>query len=110
MPLQIALWDDGFATVGTVRSNRLKGCALPKESDMKKKGRGSTIYNHTLCGEVDLNVVRWFDNKAVTLLSTYTAVEPVKKVRRFDKKKRGNGVHVHPSSVNTTSLWVGWTC
>ena len=35
---------------------------------------------------VELRAVKWFDNRGVTLLSTYESVEPTKNVERFDKK------------------------
>ena len=40
----------------------------------KRKGRGV--------------LVRWFDNKAVHLVSSYAGVEPVGKVRRYDPSLR----------------------
>ena len=54
---------DGFWTVGTIRQDRMRGCKLISEKELKNEGRGS--YD----GLVDLNsgivIVRWFDNKTV---------------------------------------------
>lgn len=35
-----------------------------------------------------VNVLKWVDNKSVTMLSTYAAIEPEKQVKRFDKKQK----------------------
>lgn len=72
--------------VGTVRMNRLKGCDLKSEKDLKVEGRGSTDY------KVELNsgviAVRWYDNRCVDLVSNYVGVDPVREVRRYDKKAK----------------------
>ena len=61
--LLLRLKMDGFWTVGTIRQDRMCGCKLISEKELKNKGRGS--YD----GSVDLNsgivIVRWFDNKTV---------------------------------------------
>ena len=74
---------DGFWTVGTIRQDRTRGCKLKSEKELKKEGRVS--YD----GSVDLNsgivIVRWFDNKAVQLISKYIVIEPIDKVERRSK-------------------------
>ncbi|KAH8037124.1 hypothetical protein HPB51_008729 [Rhipicephalus microplus] len=41
--LQVVLKKVGISSVGTVREARLKGCKLPSDKDLKKKGRGSYV-------------------------------------------------------------------
>ncbi|KAL3217213.1 hypothetical protein MRX96_006114 [Rhipicephalus microplus] len=43
MDLQVVLKKVGISSVGTVREARLKGCKLPSDKDLKKKGRGSYV-------------------------------------------------------------------
>ena len=78
----------GIACLGTVRANRLPGCELPPDATMKKNGRGSMISKTTTVDGTELRTIRWYDNKAVTLLTTYAAVSPTVKLRRWDKKER----------------------
>ena len=75
-----------IATVGTVKSNRLYNCKLSDDKSIKKNGRGSTEIWVSSVDNVELRAVKWFDNRGVTLLSTYKLVEPTKNVERFDKK------------------------
>lgn len=60
------LLDRSIYFVGTVRTNRSQDCTLPVDKDMKRRGRGSSV---SLVDSTEkFGVVRWFDNKSVTLL------------------------------------------
>jgi hypothetical protein len=98
--LQTTLWKQGIACVGTVRGNRLPGCKLPEDKVMRKKGRGTMELQTATIQGVELRAVKWFDNRGVTLLSPYAAIEPVTTVQRFDRKA-GNHVQVVCPSVIT---------
>ena len=67
LPLVNILKERGIFYTGTVRMNRLKGCSLSSEADLKKTGRGSLDY------KVEVNsgivAVRWYDNRTVDLVS-----------------------------------------
>ncbi len=73
LELCIDLKDLGILSTATIRSNRLAGCPLKSESELKKDGRGSVSY------QTDLNsgiaATRWFDNKCFQLVSTHIGVE-----------------------------------
>lgn len=75
----------GIFALGTVRNNRLRGAenVLTSEKMLKKKERGS--YSQVVCNNNKLAVVRWNDNKCVTLISSYTDSEPVQKIKRYSK-------------------------
>lgn len=83
VPLLIKLKEQGMEYTGTVRKNRLPGCALEDEKAMKKRGRGA--FDHRVEETHNIAAVRWFDNRAVSLLSTRTAVEPVTEATRWNK-------------------------
>ena len=103
--LEKSLHEQGIATVGTVRSNRLYNCKLSDDKSMKKKGRGSTEIWVSSVDNVELRAVKWFDNSSVTLFSTYESVEPTKNVGRFDKK---SSKYVNGSCpLNLPSIY-GW--
>lgn len=72
--------------VGTVRVNRLKGCPLQNEKELKKVGRGA--FDEVVDLTSGAVAVRWFDNRTVDLLSTYVGAEPTVDVQRYDKKQK----------------------
>ncbi|GFO07480.1 PiggyBac transposable element-derived protein 4 [Plakobranchus ocellatus] len=73
----------GFWFVGTVRENSLKGCnlKLKGEKALKKDKRSATDSKLEL--NLNVVVVRWFDNRKVDLISTCIGVEPVEKVTSY---------------------------
>ncbi|CAB4043729.1 Hypothetical predicted protein, partial [Paramuricea clavata] len=89
MDLLIYLKNKGILACGTVRANRLQGCLLQSNKEMKKAGRGTTDYkSDTTQG---LIVVKWLDNNAVHVASNFVGVEPLGSVERWcpeDKKKK----------------------
>jgi hypothetical protein len=55
LPLVKALQERSLWFVGTVRSNRLKGCSLKSEKELKKEGRGSVDFKvETSCNIIAL--------------------------------------------------------
>ena len=52
LPLQVTLWKQGVACIGTVRPNRLKGCVLPSDTQLAKDGRGSIIIKSGIFGQI----------------------------------------------------------
>lgn len=56
---------------------------MMEEKDLKKKGRGSLDFR---ANQDDNIIVRWYDNKAVNLLSSCVGIEPLGNVKRWDRK------------------------
>ncbi|KAL0151442.1 hypothetical protein M9458_053228 [Cirrhinus mrigala] len=83
VPLVVKLLERGIHYVGTARQVRLPDCNLEDEKSLKKKGRGSFDVqvegNHNICA------VKWYDNRAVTLVSSFAGPEPVQKIQCWDK-------------------------
>ena len=74
-----------IAVVGTVRSNRLKGCVLlSKIKVMRQKGKVSSEVKTCEIDGIELRAIRWCDNRAVTVLTTYETIQPSIKVKRWD--------------------------
>lgn len=86
--LQIQLAKRGIQSVGTVRSNRIPQCTLRSEAVLKQMGRGSIDEKTALVDGIKISAVRWHDNKAVTLLSTYAGSDPVSEVVRWNRKTK----------------------
>lgn len=77
-------------SLGTVRQNRLKEISniLPSEKEMMKKERGSHKELNTLYDSVELRTLKWFDNRCVTLLSSFSSTYPLGKCSRYDRRNK----------------------
>lgn len=73
--LVVELKKRGLLSVGTVRPNRVPGCTLKKDDELKKAGRGS--YDFRTEPKQNIIMVKWLDNKPVHLLSSYAGVSPI---------------------------------
>ena len=80
----------GKAVAGTVRSNRLKGCVLSNDKVMRQKGRALSEVKTCEIDDIELRAIRWFNNRSVTVLTTYEAIQPFTKVKRWDRKNGKN--------------------
>ncbi|RXM29424.1 PiggyBac transposable element-derived protein 3 [Acipenser ruthenus] len=80
VPLVLTLAQQGIHCTGTVRGNRLPGVNLMCDDELKRTGRGSFDQKMAMVGETTLHVVKWYDNRSVTLLSDYTGAHPVTEV------------------------------
>lgn len=90
VPLLVYLKKQGIECVGTVRSNRLPGCVFPSEKVMKLKGRGSVTELVTESEKVTIKAFQWYDNKVVSLVSTFCGTNPIQKVKRFSRTEKKN--------------------
>ncbi len=80
------LKERGVYYLGTVRNNRVPKTTLKSEKEIAKGGRGACDFRTS--SELGLSMIRWFDNRAVTLLTSYAGIEPLSQVDRFDRKTR----------------------
>ena len=80
----------GIPAVCTVRSNRLEKCPLKTEKELRKEGRGAMDF---MLSDDGILIVKWYDNKEVTVASNSYGVQPVNTVKRWDKSKR-HYVHI----------------
>lgn len=72
---------------GTLQKMRIPSNSKLKEDKiMKREGRGSIDQSVRSDGQISL--VKWFDNKAVLLISSKEGVEPLDKCRRWCRKNR----------------------
>ena len=83
--LQVWLAKRGIQSVGTLQICRAKGLHF-REIDQRKAPRGTHLRKTYTMNETELYAVQWIDNKPVTLLSTYCAVDQVCELERFDKE------------------------
>uniref|UniRef100_A0AAV2MQN4 PiggyBac transposable element-derived protein domain-containing protein n=1 Tax=Knipowitschia caucasica TaxID=637954 RepID=A0AAV2MQN4_KNICA len=76
----------GLRSLGTIRKNRLMGCTLEEDRDLLRRGRGS--FDFRVDNDAKLAMVKWADNKTVTLVSSCASVSPVGQVRRYSKEEK----------------------
>ncbi|KAF7641324.1 hypothetical protein LDENG_00285040 [Lucifuga dentata] len=81
-------WCSSFFSffVGTLRTNRLAGCQLEDEKSLAKRSRGSV--DSRVEKEESMVIIKWYDNKSVTLISSYCAVEPQDKAQCWNKSDK----------------------
>ena len=91
------LMGNGMAATGTVRANRTENTPLQAVDDMKKKARGSSdVVND---GKSNVILVRWKNDKVVTVASTLYGKEPMKRACRYIKDKGGRVEIDQPNSM-----------
>lgn len=71
----------GILACGTMRANRLQGCRLKSNKELKKSGRGSMDYMTDL--NTGVIITKWMDNNAVHIASNFIGVEPMSSVTRW---------------------------
>lgn len=103
--LAAALLERGITMVGTIRSDRMGKCPLLSEKDLKREGRGS--FDHKTELNNGINLVRWFDKKAINFISTYTAVEPLGTCQRWDAVEKKKIDVQRPKIVKEYNKYMG---
>ena len=91
--------------VGTLRSDRMRGCILKPEKDLKKDGRGS--YDGAVEKNSMIRIVRWLNNRAVQLASNLTYIKPLHKCKRILKKERKDLEILQPNIVKLYNSFMG---
>lgn len=105
LPLLDVLKERAIWFAGTIRINRMNNCPLLCEKDLRKGGRGSYDYRtHTHSKSI---AVRWYDNTAVTLVSSYIGIEPVHSVKRYDRKEKKHVQVEQPHVIQTYNKYMG---
>ena len=66
-------------SLGVVRKNKLMDCCLKNAKALKTESRGAMACK--VSKEKAICVVRWFDNSAVILASSFAGAEPIDYVR-----------------------------
>lgn len=89
LDLLVYLEKESILPLGTARMNRLTGLTMPSEKEFKKMGRGSFCEKLTSIDNIQISTVSWYDNKIVTMVSTYVGSQPVREKNDFSKVKIG---------------------
>lgn len=84
--LAVRMKNKGFFMTGTVRENRVAKCPLELSTNMKKKDRGTIDKCYDTKNEI--GIVRWNDNKVVTVVTNFESLDPKNEVQRRNKGSR----------------------
>uniref|UniRef100_A0A3Q1ESY7 PiggyBac transposable element-derived protein domain-containing protein n=1 Tax=Acanthochromis polyacanthus TaxID=80966 RepID=A0A3Q1ESY7_9TELE len=91
--------------VGTLRGNCLAWCQLEDEKSLAKRGRGSV--DARVGKEGSMAIVKWYDNKSVTLISSNCAVEPQDNTQRWSKADKAFVEVRRPHIVKEYNTFMG---
>ena len=80
---------------------------MTPDSAMKKKGRWTIELWTSDYDDAELRAIKWFDNRGVSLLSTYESVNPVAYISRFDRKAKEHFNVPCPSIVSIYNKFMG---
>ena len=104
LPLMNALSERGLGGTGTARDNRIgKAHGLTPVERMKKMPRGTTSATFS----DDIAVVRWMDNKPVTIVSNVHGSTPLGKCSRWSRQERRRITLDLPASVRAYNEAMG---
>ena len=96
IPLLIKSQSMGILSTATLHSNRVAGCPLMSDKDLKATGRGSFDYG------IDSNsllVLNWYDTKGVIPDSPFSTVKASSTKRRWDSRKKDHCNVAYPDMV-----------
>lgn len=105
IPLAVALREKGIFMVGTIRQNRMGGCQLESEKELKARGRGA--FDAMTEMKTGTNLVRWMDKKAINFISTYCAVEPQGTALRWNSAEKKKTPIPRPDIVAEYNAFMG---
>ena len=97
----------GIHCLGTVRLNRVSGISFDDAKALQKKGRGAHQETYALIDGSEVRVVKWMDNRSVTLMSTYASAHPIGECKRYVKKEKATSMIPCPSVVKEYNLHMG---
>ena len=83
----------------------MNNCPLLCENDLHKGGRGS--YDYRTHKHSKFIAVRWYDNKTVTLVSSYIRIQAVHSVKRYDRIEKKHVQVKQPHVIQTCNKYMG---
>lgn len=97
----------GIFSLGTMRSNRLRGSQTHLKSDKQLKAQGRGAFCQTTCNEKKVAIVKWNDNKCVVLTSSYSDAYPLSTMKRYYKIKKQKINVQYPNIVKHYNAHMG---
>ena len=98
------LKERGIWAVGTIRKDRMAGCQLKSDKEMKKDGRGS--YDNK-SNDKGVTIVKWYDSKQIHIVSSHYGPEPLGICKRYCGKAKKKIDVVRPYVVQEYNAHMG---
>ena len=95
----------GFFATGTIRDNRTMRCPLSDTKAIRKANRGA--FDAAYDVESKISIVRWNDNAVVTVGSNIYNVEPLSRVKRYNRKEKAEIVVQQPYVISQYNKFMG---
>lgn len=76
----------GFHSLARVKVDRTKKCPLATEATLKIQGRGSVDFRTD--EKSGIEVIKWYENSSVVLVSSYAGVQPTDTCKRWSTKEQ----------------------
>jgi len=96
----------GILSLGTIQQNRLRGCNIIPDKQLLKKGRGN--YSTKSDNKKKISVVKWADNKCVTLVSSFVPTTETREiVQRYDKSVKSRIDVSCPKVIKEYNTYMG---
>ena len=70
--------------IGTVMKNRLKGCPLSDDKELKQRGD----FDQLIDANSGIAVCKWNDRRPVILASNFCSATPISSCKRYDRKEK----------------------
>ena len=103
--LLVHLRNLGFNATGTMRENRISKCPLKESNAMQKEPRGT--YDYRFDRNEEILIVKWVDNKCVTIGTNHDTVQPVKNVQRWRRESKSKGNVPQPNVLHHYNMNMG---
>nr|XP_039271113.1 piggyBac transposable element-derived protein 2-like [Styela clava] len=100
IPLMSVLAKRKIYCIGTARQNRLLGCELESDKDLKNRGRGCYQEKTSCVEDTEIRVVKWYDKRSVTIASSFASAMPTSEVRRWDNVTKQHIMVTRPFMVD----------
>lgn len=97
------LQDIDIRATGTVRFNRMNKC--PILNDKEKKERGT--YDYRFDTKNEILAATWNDNSCVRLLSNHATIEPVTKIKRYNRVEKKDILVPQPNLIADYNTHMG---
>ena len=80
------LREKGISGTGTTMSNRFPNVGFPTDYELKKQGRGTI--KAKVRDDKNITLIKWMDNKAITMASSKHSVNPIHQCKRYSKSDK----------------------
>ncbi|KFM60345.1 PiggyBac transposable element-derived protein 2, partial [Stegodyphus mimosarum] len=94
-----------FRASGTIRENRTEKCPIMDDKKMSKKERG--FYDSKFDTTNEILVVKWKDNKCVSLATNFDTIMPLSSVQRWSVEKKEKVKVNQPHAISSYTSFMG---